>query len=78
MTAGRGEAGALMKRFYTDLHQGQTRDEALRAAQPDLICSEKSEISYSYLGAGFALDGDWRQRQAPFATGGPPVPRSAR
>jgi CHAT domain-containing protein/Tfp pilus assembly protein PilF len=50
----------LMKRFYTYLRQGQTKDEALRAAQLDLIRSEKSELSHPYHWAGFALYGDWR------------------
>ncbi len=50
----------LMKRFYTYLRQGKTKDEALRAAQLDLIHSEKSELSHPYNWAGFALYGDWR------------------
>ena len=50
----------LMKRFYTHLRQGKTKDEALRAAQLDLIRSEKSEISHPYHWAGFSLYGDWR------------------
>jgi CHAT domain-containing protein len=44
----------LMKRFYTYLRQGKTKDEALRAAQLDLI------LSHPYHWAGFSLYGDWR------------------
>jgi len=50
----------LMKRFYTYLRQGKTKDEALRAAQLDLIRSQKSELSHPYNWAGFSLYGDWR------------------
>ena len=50
----------LMKRFYTYLRQGKTKDEALRAAQLDLIRSGKSELSHPYNWAGFSLYGDWR------------------
>jgi len=50
----------LMKRFYTYLRQGKTKDEALRAAQLDLIRSEQSALSHPYNWAGFALYGDWR------------------
>src|SRR6185436_4949624 len=38
----------LMERFYTYLRQGKTKDEALRAAQLDLIRSKKSELSHPY------------------------------
>lgn len=50
----------LMKRFYTYLRQGKTKDEALRAAQLDLIRSSKGDLSHPYHWAGFALYGDWR------------------
>jgi CHAT domain-containing protein len=50
----------LMKRFYTYLRQGKTKDEALRAAQLDLIRSAEVELSHPYHWAGFALYGDWR------------------
>ncbi|HEX7185694.1 MAG TPA: CHAT domain-containing protein [Thermoanaerobaculia bacterium] len=50
----------LMERFYSYLRQGKTKDEALGAAQLDLIRSEKSELSHPYHWAGFALYGDWR------------------
>ena len=50
----------LMKRFYTYLRQGKTKDDALRAAQLDLIRSENRDLSHPYHWAGFALYGDWR------------------
>jgi CHAT domain-containing protein/tetratricopeptide (TPR) repeat protein len=50
----------LMKRFYTYLRQGKTKDEALRAAQLDLIHSKRGELSRPYNWAGFALYGDWK------------------
>ena len=50
----------LMKRFYTYLRQGKTKDEALQAAQLDLIHSADVELSHPYHWAGFALYGDWR------------------
>jgi CHAT domain-containing protein/tetratricopeptide (TPR) repeat protein len=50
----------LMKSFYTHLRQGKTKDEALRAAQLDLIRAKKGGLSHPYHWAGFALYGDWR------------------
>jgi CHAT domain-containing protein/tetratricopeptide (TPR) repeat protein len=50
----------LMKRFYTYLRQGKTKDEALRSAQLDLIRSQKGKLSHPYHWAGFALYGDWK------------------
>jgi len=50
----------LMKRFYTYLRQGRTKDEALRAAQLDLIRSRNGKLSHPYHWAGFSLYGDWR------------------
>ena len=50
----------LMKRFYTYLRQGRTKDEALRSAQIDLIRTPKRETSHPYNWAGFALYGDWK------------------
>ena len=50
----------LMKNFYTYLRQGRTKDEALRAAQLDLIRSRDAGLSHPYHWAGFALYGDWR------------------
>jgi CHAT domain-containing protein len=49
-----------MKRFYTYLRQGKTKDEALRAAQLDLIRSKNKNLSHPFYWAGFALYGDWR------------------
>ena len=50
----------LMTRFYTYLRQGRTKDEALGAAQLDLIRSTEVGLSHPYHWAGFALYGDWR------------------
>jgi CHAT domain-containing protein/Flp pilus assembly protein TadD len=50
----------LMTRFYTYLRQGKTKDEALRAAQLDLLGSQKAELSHPYHWAGFSLYGDWK------------------
>jgi CHAT domain-containing protein len=50
----------LMKRFYTFLRQGKTKDDALRAAQLDLIRNKKSDLSHPYHWAGFSLYGDWQ------------------
>lgn len=50
----------LMKRFYTHLRQGKTKDEALRSAQLDLIRSGEVELPHPYHWAGFALYGDWK------------------
>jgi CHAT domain-containing protein len=49
----------LMKGFYSYFRQGKTKDEALRAAQLDLMRS-KEKLSHPYHWAGFALYGDWR------------------
>ena len=50
----------LMKRFYSYLRQGKTKDEALRSAQLDLLRSRKEGFSHPYYWAGFSLYGDWR------------------
>jgi CHAT domain-containing protein len=56
----------LMKRFYTHLQQGMTRDGALRAAQMDLIHAPVSAkrpaaaLSHPFRWAAFQLSGDWR------------------
>jgi CHAT domain-containing protein len=50
----------LMKRFYTHLRQGKTKDEALRAAQLDLIGTKKAGLSHPYHWAAFSLYGDGR------------------
>jgi CHAT domain-containing protein len=49
----------FMKRFYGHLHDGQPKDEALRAAQIDMI-REKSRSSHPFHWAAFELFGDWR------------------
>ena len=47
-----------MKRFYGYLQQGKSKDEALRAAQVDLIRSPM--FSHPYHWAAFQLVGDWK------------------
>src|SRR6185369_12208084 len=49
----------LMRRFYTYLKQGKSKDEALRLAQVDLIRGPKA-TSHPYHWAAFQLSGDWR------------------
>jgi CHAT domain-containing protein len=48
----------LMKRFYTHLKTGMTKDEALRRAQAELIRS--AEFSQPWDWAAFQLNGDWK------------------
>jgi CHAT domain-containing protein len=48
----------LMKRFYSHLRAGKTKDEALQAAQAALIRS--SDFSHPYHWAAFQLVGDWK------------------
>jgi CHAT domain-containing protein len=48
----------LMKRFYSHLRAGRTKDEALQAAQIALIRSP--EFSHPYHWAAFQLVGDWK------------------
>jgi CHAT domain-containing protein/Tfp pilus assembly protein PilF len=48
----------LMKRFYVNLKAGRTKDEALRLAQIDLICSPG--YSHPKDWAAFQLNGDWK------------------
>jgi tetratricopeptide (TPR) repeat protein len=48
----------LMKRFYGYLRQGKSKDEALRAAQTDLIHSPW--LAHPCHWAAFQLSGDWR------------------
>ncbi len=50
--------GVLMNRFYGYLKQGQSKDEALRSAQLDLL--RGSEHAHPFHWAGFELVGDWR------------------
>jgi CHAT domain-containing protein/Tfp pilus assembly protein PilF len=49
----------LMRRFYTYLKQGKSKDEALRLAQVDLIRGPEA-TSHPYHWAAFQLSGDWR------------------
>jgi CHAT domain-containing protein len=48
----------LMKSFYVYLQKGRSKDEALRAAQADLI--QGKSFSHPYYWAAFELTGDWR------------------
>jgi len=48
----------LMKRFYGYLKKGRSKDEALRAAQVDLIRSR--DFAHPYYWAAFQLTGDWK------------------
>jgi CHAT domain-containing protein/Tfp pilus assembly protein PilF len=54
----------LMKRFYGYLKAGMSRDEALRAAQTDLIRTRRKgagpDLSHPFRWAAFQLSGDWR------------------
>ena len=50
--------GFLMKRFYRHLRAGQTKDEALQAAQIELI--RTPHFSHPFHWAAFQLAGDWR------------------
>jgi CHAT domain-containing protein/Tfp pilus assembly protein PilF len=55
----------LMKRFYGYLKAGRSRDEALRAAQIDLIRTAAgkrtgADLSHPFRWAAFQLSGDWR------------------
>jgi len=49
----------FMKRFYSYLRSGKTKDEALRTAQIDQIRG-KSGSSHPFYWAAFQLTGDWR------------------
>lgn len=48
----------LMRRFYGHLREGRSKDEALRAAQVELIRSRG--FSHPFYWAAFQLTGDWR------------------
>jgi CHAT domain-containing protein len=48
----------LMKSFYTHLRSGESKDEALRAAQLELLHSRPS--SHPFYWAAFSLIGDWQ------------------
>ena len=47
----------LMRRFYGYLREGRSKDEALRAAQVDLI--RDRDLAHPYHWAAFQLTGDW-------------------
>ncbi|HEX4963495.1 MAG TPA: CHAT domain-containing protein [Thermoanaerobaculia bacterium] len=49
----------FMKYFYSHLHDGKSKEEALRAAQIDMI-REKSGSTHPFHWAAFELFGDWR------------------
>jgi len=49
----------LMQRFYSSLRQGKSKDEALRAAQIDLLRGPEA-TSHPFHWAAFQLSGDWR------------------
>jgi CHAT domain-containing protein len=50
----------LMQTFYFHLRQGESKDEALRAAQLELIRSQGRGLSHPYYWAAFQLYGAWR------------------
>jgi CHAT domain-containing protein len=52
------QTAQLMKRFYTHLQSGESKDEALRAAQWELLRSRSS--SHPFYWAAFSLIGDWQ------------------
>jgi CHAT domain-containing protein/tetratricopeptide (TPR) repeat protein len=50
----------FMQVFYSHLRQGESKDEALRAAQLSLIRSQGRGLSHPYYWATFQLYGAWR------------------
>jgi CHAT domain-containing protein/Tfp pilus assembly protein PilF len=50
----------LMRRFYTALRAGRSKDAALREAQLGLVRSADPRLSHPYSWAAFELTGDWR------------------
>jgi CHAT domain-containing protein len=50
----------LMKAFYSHLRRGESKDEALRAAQLALIHAQRRGFSHPYHWAAFQLYGAWR------------------
>jgi CHAT domain-containing protein len=50
----------LMKRFYGHLQAGKAKDEALRAAQIDLLRGAAPGVAHPFHWAPFVLIGDWR------------------
>jgi CHAT domain-containing protein len=49
-----------MKAFYSHLRRGESKDEALRAAQLALIHAQRRGFSHPYHWAAFQLYGAWR------------------
>jgi len=52
--------GTLMRRLYVHLKAGKPKDEALRAAQRDLLASGDARLAHPFAWAGFQLAGSWR------------------
>jgi CHAT domain-containing protein len=57
----------LMKRFYSYLKAGKSKDEALRSAQMDLLrrapvvtAATRLDTSHPFYWAAFTLIGDWQ------------------
>lgn len=50
----------LMRRFYTYLHKGKSKDEALERAQVDLLRSGDPRFTHPAQWAAFQLYGSWR------------------
>jgi CHAT domain-containing protein len=57
-SVGDESTATLMTRFYGQWKAGKTKDEALRAAQLEMIRARQS--SHPFQGAAFQLAGDWR------------------
>jgi CHAT domain-containing protein len=52
------QRSSAAKHFYGYLKEGRSKDEALRAAQTDLIRSRN--FSHPFYWAAFQLTGDWK------------------
>ncbi|HEX9731651.1 MAG TPA: CHAT domain-containing protein [Thermoanaerobaculia bacterium] len=52
--------GELMVRFYRHLRAGKSKDEALRAAQIELIHGDDERLRLPYYWAAFQIYGDWQ------------------
>jgi CHAT domain-containing protein len=48
----------LMTAFYRNLRAGQSKDEALRSAQIEMLSSQGGEMPFYW--AGFTVNGDWQ------------------
>jgi CHAT domain-containing protein len=51
-------AAEFMKQFYVHLQHGQSKDEALQAAQLQMLRSRNS--AHPFYWAAFTLNGDWK------------------